>query len=184
MKLRDFEYKMFNTLKFNSVLIDAICDTRAYIKEKAAGKNILAEKDKWPIFRKLIAPTFDNFGLGLTLLELFLHLYPGCLEKKPVAGGASSSIEEFIAALKAQISDGGRPYTDEELAVIAPALRETASLLHLLSSFYLRDRPEPAAAVEMMEMILQPFAGAGAAAGSGAAGGYRVTRRRTRRRKA
>jgi hypothetical protein len=184
MKLRDLEYNIFNTFKFDSVLKDAICDTRAYIKEKASGKNILAEKDKWPIFRKLIAPTFDNFGLGLTLLELFLYLYPGCLEKKTVAGAANPPIEDFIAMLKPRISDGGRPYTDEELAVIAPALRETASLFHLLSSFYLRDRPEPAAAVEMMEMILQPFARAGAAAGSGAAGGYRVTRRRTRRRKA
>ncbi len=139
---------------FNMVMQEAGCDNYNFLMEQPVPE----EKDRmFALFIDYVAPTFDNYGLGLTLLELFLILYPMCLTKPMLAGNPHENMAQFHANLRSRITRNGEAYTEQEISAIATALTETSTLLHLMSSFYIRDRPAPDTVVEMMSTILDAY---------------------------
>lgn len=130
------------------------------------------------IFYKVLA-TYDNFSLGLVLLEFLVTLYPTLI--------AAVDEKALIANLKLVITNGEKPYTDQEFLIIVKTLRQlTELLLSSLTSFAFEDRMNPIEVPDAIQHILDTFdaAWAVAEAGGAAAAPARVVggRRRTRRR--
>lgn len=103
-------------------------------------------------FLKRAMPTFDNFGLGLSLLEMLAFVYPG---STTINQKRSQEMRlSFLNYLSTILKNG---YTQEELVATAEALYATTDLLRAMSSFYLYERPTPSEASEKMDTILKSY---------------------------
>lgn len=92
----------------------------------------------------------DNYGLGLTLLELLARIYPGI----PLTG---TDISAFKSFLKGNIKNKDKPYSNAKLNKIVVALQETVRLLNRMSSFRISERPTPREAFERMSAIVAEY---------------------------
>lgn len=150
MQLRECD----DRASFDKIMQEVGCDNWTFIHGLT---NPTGSDREFIFYRDYIAPTFDNYGLGLTLLELFYFLYPGCITKGMLTGTPHENIAGLHVNLKSRITNNGTPYTDAEIEAIANALTETAMLFHLMGSFRLQDRPKPEIVVEMMSNILDIY---------------------------
>jgi len=80
-----------------------------FLRSLSAGRVINKDIAVW----NKTLDTFDSFGLGWTLLQLFAHLYPRSL---------NNDVARLKVELKPIISAFGTPYTEEELDTYATAI--------------------------------------------------------------
>lgn len=115
--------------------------------------------------------TYDNFSLGLTLLNLLVALYPTIVQE--------ADIDKIKETLRPIIQNGEEPYSDMQLGIVVKALKEITTVLMKLCSFRFDERYFPNVATTRAQTILADLVG-----GRAVGGGRRRRRRGTRRRKA
>jgi hypothetical protein len=126
-----------------------------------------------------VLQSYDNFSLGLTLLNLLVTMYPTIVRE--------DDTRTIIETLKPLLKNGDEPYTDAQFEIIVNSLKEITSVLMHLSSFRFEERYLPDTAVTRVQAILDECMAAwnpgprGANANAAVAGGGRK-RRRSRRR--
>lgn len=104
-------------------------------------------------------PYFDNFGLGLTLLNFIARIYPGCIQETDIPADEDPRVQEnIVSRLRGSLSDNGRPYTDVEIHAIVSVLRNLSFLFTNMSNFEYRYRPTPEQAYKIADGLYNEFA--------------------------
>lgn len=98
----------------------------------------------------IIAPYFDNYGLGFCLTELLLALYPLPME------GDEESFIDFLRDSAQPLPSRVNHY-DHYAKSTVYTIRQTIRLLMSLSSFVIEKRPSPPQAYESMERIYHDY---------------------------
>lgn len=133
-----------------SSITSAINDNIQYIYELLSESNDENGIDEENIMKDFVLPTFDNYGLGTTLLEFVSYIYVGCniddLEE-----------ERMKEHLGKTIRKNSNPYSEEQLGVIAVTLKSMIELFHDMSSLYLRERPSPKDVMKTADKIIADF---------------------------
>ena len=131
-----------------------------------------------------VLQSYDNFSLGLTLLNLLVTMYPTIVRE--------ADTRTIIETLKPVLKNGKEPYTDAQFELTVKTLKEITSILMKMCSFRFEDRYFPDVAATRAQAILAecmaawnpvpPVAAAGAAGAAGVVGGARSRRiRRSRK---
>ena len=94
-------------------------------------------------------PFFDNYGLGLTLLQLISYVYP--------FDDDDDDRELIKESLQSRITKNGAAYTDDEIEAFITALFSTMELLKNMSSMLMSKRPAPVDAANTMDSIVATY---------------------------
>lgn len=152
-------------------VIIAILENTKYLK------GTLGSESEEAHFMDTVYPTFDNFGLAFSLLDFLETVYPGVLVSTKERATEENKIN-VAKSLAPFLKNNDRPYTTEELHAAIQALFEFSLLLTNLSSYSLKDRPTPDAAVREADRIVAAYKA------TLQSGGKRKKLRRTHRRNA
>jgi serine/threonine protein kinase len=136
-------FNMNNKDEFKHAVIEANKDNVAYLRSQLPAY----ENSSKELFLRRAMPTFDNYGLGLTMLQMCAIVYYIDGQNKEAA----------ITGLSELLTDNGRRYIDAELNVIVDALFAVIALLKRMSLFRLRDRILPADAKTEIDRIVATF---------------------------
>jgi hypothetical protein len=135
-------YKIANQEQLETAVIEAVDDSVQYLKSLLPTYGSTER-----LFMDVIIPTNDNYGLGLTLLQMISHVY------------VISSTDKTMAknVLRTRITNGDVPYSEEQLSVIVDTLVEVIDLLKRMASMKLRDRINPADAKTEIDRIVTKY---------------------------
>lgn len=168
---------------YKEIVISANKINIEYIRDLLRDKTV---DEVMNSFRDYIIPTIDNFGLGMTLLQLLAILYPGSVyagdskrfgtpeefDRKRV-----ESEEELKVSLEPRVPEEFK----EDIKYMTHALREISLILNLMCSFELQNRPPYDWVLTHAERILANYNSrnlSNVIVGGGGSGGGKRRRRR------
>jgi hypothetical protein len=135
-------YNIVDQSQLKIATLESILDSVSYLISLKPSHPTAKE-----MFMNVVMPKNDNYGLGLTLLQMIAHVY--------VINGVDKASEKEI--LRDRISNNGAPYTEIQLSAIVDALFEVIGMLKRMASMKLRDRIPPAEAKTEIDRIVSNF---------------------------
>ena len=138
--LKDFQRYAINQIKqYNYInenvelqlfrIFSGLSSTIKFLKNKLDKDDNL---DLEVLLTTYSIPTFDNFGLGFVLIELFVTLYPAPY-------GAENELDEVKKSLRARI----KTLNNSEIDIYAKGIIEFIDLFRSISHFSMSERPHP-----------------------------------------